>query len=265
MDTTIASRRPPSAAAAGVDRLRNWNVAMAALHLAQGVLMWTLSNDFALPIRASFLQGTETGLAPVAETVVTVEIGPLVASFLLVSGIAHALLATVARSWYERSLAREIQPARWIEYALSSSLMIVVIAMLTGIYELSALIGLFAVNTAMILFGWLMELRNEGRSVVDWMPYWCGVFAGVVPWIVMGIYLGGAGGGSGGGPPGFVYAIYASLFVFFNVFAVNMILQYRRVGRWREYLFGERVYMWLSLLAKSALAWQVFAGTLRPS
>ena len=266
METSTANRRPPPPApGVDVDRLRSWNAAMALLHLTQGVLMWTLSNDFALPIRSSFLQSTETGLAPVAETAITVEIGPLVASFLFVSAMAHALLATVARSWYERSLARGIQPARWIEYSLSSSLMIVVIAMLTGIYELSALIALFAVNATMIMFGWVMETRNEGRPVVDWMPYWFGVFAGIVPWIVMGVYLVGAGDGSGNGPPGFVYAIYVSLFLFFNVFAVNMILQYRRFGRWRDYLFGERVYLWLSLLAKSALAWQVFAGTLRPS
>ena len=58
--------------------------------------------------------------------------------------------------------------------------------------------------------------------------------------------------------------IFASIFVFFNVFAVNMLLQYRKVGRWRDYLYGERVYMLLSLFANSALAWQVFAGTLRP-
>jgi len=53
--------------------------------------------------------------------------------------------------------------------------------------------------------------------------------------------------------------------VFYNVFAVNMLLQYRRLGRWRDYLYGERVYMLLSLTAKSALAWQVFAGTLQPA
>ena len=53
-----------------------------------------------------------------------------------------------------------------------------------------------------------------------------------------------------------------SLFVFFNVFAVNQWLQYRQVGRWRDYLVGERAYITLSLVAKSALAWQVFGGTL---
>jgi hypothetical protein len=41
-----------------------------------------------------------------------------------------------------------------------------------------------------------------------------------------------------------------------------MVLQYRRKGRWADYLYGEAVYILLSLVAKSLLAWQVFAGTL---
>jgi len=39
-----------------------------------------------------------------------------------------------------------------------------------------------------------------------------------------------------------------------------MVLQYRKVGRWRDYLYGERAYMLFSLIAKSLLAWQVFFG-----
>ena len=59
-------------------------------------------------------------------------------------------------------------------------------------------------------------------------------------------------------------AIIPTIFVFFNVFAINMVLQYKKVGRWKDYLFGERVYIILSLVAKTALAWQIFAGTLAP-
>jgi len=44
-----------------------------------------------------------------------------------------------------------------------------------------------------------------------------------------------------------------------------MVLQYKKVGPWRDYLFGERMYVLLSLVAKSALAWQVFGGTLARS
>jgi hypothetical protein len=105
-----------------------------------------------------------------------------------------------------------------------------------------------------------MELHNQTTERTNWTAFWFGSFAGAVPWIAIAVYLAGAGD-----PPGFVYGIFASLFVFFNVFAVNMLLQYRRVGRWRDYLYGERVYMVLSLTAKSLLAWQVFAGTLQPA
>jgi Heliorhodopsin len=62
--------------------------------------------------------------------------------------------------------------------------------------------------------------------------------------------------------PSFVYGIFVSLFIFFNCFALNQYLQYRQFGPWRDYLFGERVYAGLSLVAKSALAWQVFANVL---
>ena len=84
-----------------------------------------------------------------------------------------------------------------------------------------------------------------------------------MPWIAIGIYLWSPG--SSAEPPAFVYAIFVSLFVFFNTFAVNMILQDARIGPWRAYLFGEYVYVALSLVAKSLLAWQVFANTLVPS
>jgi hypothetical protein len=43
-----------------------------------------------------------------------------------------------------------------------------------------------------------------------------------------------------------------------------MVLQYKKVGPWKDYLFGERMYIVLSLLAKTALAWQIWVGTLRP-
>ena len=45
-------------------------------------------------------------------------------------------------------------------------------------------------------------------------------------------------------------------------FALNQWLQYRRVGRWSSYAWGEKVYLVLSLVAKSALAWQIFGGSL---
>ncbi|HEU4448435.1 MAG TPA: heliorhodopsin HeR, partial [Gaiellaceae bacterium] len=177
------------------------------------------------------------------------------------AAIDHGLMAAPrVVGWYERNLARETNPARWWEYSLSASLMVVLIAMLTGIRDVAALIALFGANAAMILFGLVMERVNRPGEPVDWRPFVYGSLVGAVPWIAIGVQL--AHSEAEADVPGFVFAIFVSLFVLFFSFAANMALQYLRVGPWRDYLFGERMYLVLSLVAKSVLAWQVFAGAL---
>lgn len=249
-------------------RLRIFNAAMGALHFAQGVLVLLLSTSFSLPVTTSFLKLDEETNRLVTETNTLFDLwlAPLVASFLFISAAAHALLASPGiNRWYSANLRRGINYARWFEYSLSASVMIVAIAMLTGLYDLTGLIMIFALNAAMIFFGLAMEVQNKNaaRDEVNWTPFVLGCIVGAVPWVVIGVYLFAPATRSIGDVPTFVYAIFGSLFVFFNVFAVNMYLQYRKIGPWRDYMFGERAYILLSLTAKSALAWQVFFGTLR--
>jgi hypothetical protein len=247
--------------AAAYRRLRVWNASLAFLHAAQAAVILALSNSFTLPITISFLEGPP-GSKPGANTVHDLRIGPLVAVFLLLAALDHALVAAPRiHRWYERNLAIERSPARWWEYSLSASLMIVLIAMLTGISDLAALIALFGVNAAMILFGAAMERANRSGRPVIWLPFVFGCIAGAVPWIAIAIQIGYSQNQTGN-VPGFVFAIFVSLFILFNSFAANMLLQYKRVGPWRNYLFGERAYLMLSLVAKSLLAWQIFASTL---
>ncbi len=244
--------------------LRVWNLGVGLAHAVQAALILFLANDFAIDVLAAFQDGPP-GTAPAApEKVFEIRYGWFVALFLGLAAVDHLLMASPGvRGWYERNLRRGINYARWIEYSVSASIMIVLIAMLPGITDVFALLGLFAINAAMILFGLLMERHNEGRATgeVDWLPFWFGSLAGAIPWIAIGWALAGAEAGPGS-VPGFVYGIFVSLFLFFNSFAINMWLQYRGVGKWRDYLFGEKAYLVLSLGAKSALAWQVFSGTL---
>lgn len=278
MNATIATAARPSEAATGqripADRarsLRRWNIALGALHFIQFAAMLGLSfiKDpiVTAPISSSYLsfdQATRT-LVQAERNLFNLPIGPAVALFFLASAVAHFTLAFPLRDWYERSLARGQNPVRWLEYAISSSIMIVVIAVLSGIQDIGALIAIFGANASMNLFGWSMEAANEGRSRVQWLHYIFGCFAGAIPWIVIFIALVTASTAPNAtGIPGFVIAIFISLFVSFNVFAINMVLQYRKIGRWADYLYGERAYMILSLVAKTLLAWQVFSGTLRP-
>jgi len=252
---------PAPASSAAEYRLRVWNASLAGVHAAQAVLILALSSGFALPITITFMTGPP-GTASTTNTVYDLTIGPVVAVFLLLAALDHGLMAAPRiHGWYERNLRRGRNPARWWEYSVSASLMIVLIAMYTGIGDLAALIAIFGVNAAMILFGLAMEYANRPGAPVTWRPYLYGCIAGAVPWVAIAVQIGYSQEQTGN-VPGFVFAIFASLFVLFMSFAANMALQYRRRGRWQSYLFGERVYLVLSLTAKSLLAWQIFFPTL---
>jgi hypothetical protein len=142
--------------------------------------------------------------------------------------------------------------------------MIVLIGLLTGVWDLGAVLLAFGINAMMNLFGIMMELHNQTTEKTDWTAFIYGCVAGIVPWIVIAASFVSAVNSGDAKPPGFVYAIVPTLFVFFNIFALNMVLQYKKVGRWKEYLFGEHVYIVLSLTAKTVLAWLIWSGTLAP-
>jgi hypothetical protein len=228
--------------------------------------MLILSTDFTLPVTTAFVRYDLAAqrLLPFINESFSVPIGPLVAGFLFLSALAHLIISLPGVfAWYTNNLKKGMNIARWVEYSFSSSLMMVVVVMLVGMYDGVSLLLVFFLNAMMILFGWMMELHNQTTERTNWTSYWFGVIAGAIPWVATALYLFGSGT-DGSKPPTFVYWIFFSIFLFFNVFAINMVLQYKKIGRWKDYLYGERTYIILSLVAKSLLAWQVWAGTLRP-
>ena len=257
----IATMRRDRPAHDPICRLRRTNGLLAVAHATQAGLMLALTNARSLPVTGVFSNGPPGQPdGPIElERLFSYRIGWATAAFSLLSALFHAL---VASRWgfprYRRELEHGRNRFRWVEYSLSASLMIVLIAGIVGITDIAALIALFAVNAAMILFGWLQETSNPPGQPVRWTSFVFGCLAGVAPWLAIGVYLVNANGDV----PTFVYGIFVSLFVLFNGFAVNQLLQYRRRGRWHDYLFGERAYMALSLVAKSALAWQIFVNVL---
>lgn len=242
-----------------------FNLIMAGLHALQGGAILLLSRDFSLPITGSYLglnQATEA-LEPRSTELFMLSVPLLVAGFLVLSAAAHLWIATLYRRRYIAGLKAGINRARWIEYSLSASVMMVAISLLVGIYDAVSLLSIFTLVAVMNLCGLIMEVHNQSTQRTNWLSYWVGCLAGIVPWLGVLLYFVIAAANDSQ-PPAFVYGIFVSIFLFFNAFAVNMVLQYKKIGKWKDYLYGERVYIVLSLVAKSALAWQVFAGTLRP-
>lgn len=246
--------------------LRRFNLVMGFLHLIQGVFMILVSNDTTYPIFTNYLNLdlATRSLKPNTELFYELPFGVAVSFFLLISAVAHFYLATIGYGRYVENLKKGMNPVRFYEYALSSSLMIVLIGMLIGLWDLGAIILIFTLNATMNLFGIMMELHNQHTEKTNWTAFIYGCIAGIVPWIVIMLFFVGAVNSGDDKPPPFVYAIVPTLFVFFNIFAINMVLQYKKVGPWKDYLFGERVYIILSLSAKTVLCWLIWTGTLAP-
>jgi hypothetical protein len=254
--------------AARLGNLRKWNIGVGSLHLIQGVVILAISTAFSIAVVATVQTGPPGAPNSLVDTQKFFDFSfPIaIALFLFLAAGDHLLMAVPGiRNWYEANLLKGRNYARWIEYSVSASIMMLLIGMLTGINNLYAMIGIFGANAAMILFGLVMEQVNQDRDNVNWWPFILGCIVGIVPWIAVTISLITATvheNPTGEGVPVFVYFIYVSLFLLFNCFALNQWLQYRNKGKFTDYLYGEKVYLVLSLVAKSALAWQIFAGTL---
>lgn len=250
--------------ATGVDEarlrdLRRWNVGLGVLHAAQAVAVLLLASDFAITVTSQFPDGPPGSAAAAPSALFDVPVAPAIAVFLALAAADHLLTGTLLRTPYERDLAAGINRFRWIEYSVSATIMVLLICFYSGITGISAVVAVIGANVAMILFGWVQEVSNPpGRATTTMVPFWFGTIAGAAPWVAIVINFVGAGSAV----PGFVYGIFVSLFVLFMSFALNQWLQYREIGPWRSYAFGEKTYLVLSLVAKSALAWQIFSGSL---
>jgi len=240
--------------------LRRYNIIAGTFHALQALAILALSNGFGLPVHINYLAGPPVPGAKFEQiNLFTFPMGIGVAAFSIMSALAHFYVSGPGFTRYINGLKYKQNIFRWVEYAFSSTLMIVLISLLNAVWDVVALIALVGANVSMILFGWLQEKYEEpGKGSL--LPFWFGCIAGATPWIAMFWLL--ISPGSTQNPPGFVYGIVISLFLLFNCFALVQWLQYREIGRWKDYLAGEKSYITLSFIAKSLLAWQIFGGTL---
>ena len=151
-------------------------------------------------------------------------------TFLLLTAFGHGSIITYLTPSYLEMINKGYNMYRWIEYSVTSSIMIVGILVAFYIIDFNTLFGLAVANAATMAFGYFMEFLNfKNRQLhqpTDWSPYWIGWGTGIASWIALLIsYTTSASQSDGEGPPWFVSVIAGSYFFFFNTFAGNMALQ----------------------------------------
>ena len=142
--------------------LRKFNIIMGFLHLTQAVLVLLLSTNFLLPISGNYLafNTTSESLEPATKALFNLSLPALIILFLFLSSVAHFVIATIYNKQYNKDLGLGINKARWIEYSLSASVMMVAVALLVGIYDSMSLLMIFVLVASMNLLGLVMEIHN---------------------------------------------------------------------------------------------------------
>lgn len=252
-----------------IKRLRAYNLVAGFAHLVQAIAMVAivaaLDIQAEFPVTADYMAGPPgSPIPPERVDLFSVNMGFGLIGFLGLSALFHFLVSTpYFFNRYKTGLLANHNYFRWAEYSLSSSIMIFLIAQLTGVTDINALVAIFAVNAAMILFGAFQE-KYEKPGNGKLLPFIFGSMVGIVPWFTVFLMVIQPGSTNDAEVPGFVIGIMVSIFIAFNTFAFNQWMQYKQIGKWKSYLQGERSYITLSLVAKTGLAWQVFSGVLAP-
>jgi len=251
-------------------KLFRLNIAAAILQTVSGLLIFFLTNPdkkynifttYPTPLTNTTVDGPPF-LLPKPELIFSVGVGYLSSTFLFLSALDHIIVCTVGKKAYEYGLDRNYNAFRWIEYTLSASLMRVIVAILSGVVDLNALISIFGHTAVTMVFGLVFELENSRkrlhRDEVRWYTYWLGFVPHAFSWGTVIAYF--VTTAMMGDAPGFVYGIVVVVFLLDLTFPIVLGLQWRGKGILRSYSNGEIAFIILSLTSKNALAWINFIG-----
>jgi hypothetical protein len=254
-------------------RLRRMNLIWAGLYLAQAVAVALLSTSGrgVVPVVTNYLAIDRLATASNSGTAVRALathrlfdlwlLYPLVL-ILLAGAVTHLLAATLMRRHYEDDLNRRTNCLRWVHYAVSGSLTLIVLGLLSGALDIVVLMALAALTVITAIFAHMLELRCGQGGVPAWVTTTIALAAALVPWLIIGLSV-ESSWLYGGGLPGFVYILDLTLLIVFILKAIALFKSGNGRGRWADFLWSEQVFMILGLAGSALLVWQVLAGALR--
>lgn len=165
-------------------------------------------------------------------------------TFLLFTGVSH-FVYFISRYYFNYAISIKL---RYIEYAVSASIMIVIIASLSGCREVMTLLCISGLTGTTMSFGMFNDMAYETNTHHNYyIPvFWEGFYPYIFTWITVFVYFFMAVSESENVPK-FVYAIVIVLFIFYSSFAVAQwwFTAYpskvdTEIYETRRLLFGER-------------------------
>ena len=248
--------------------LRLYNRVAGILHLVQAVGLGTLlalvENQFLYSVNRAFpLSAGAAGAENGAIELFSINFGLGLVFALALSASFHFLISSrFFFDRYSRGLRLNRNNFRWTEYSINASVLLFLAAQMSGISNVVSLVAIFGLSTSMVLFCALQE-KYEQPGSGGFLPFIFASLFGFISWVIIGTgFVATENSTSAAGS--FASQAAALLFAFFLAFGINQFFQSKRIGRWKDYLRGERVFIFLSLLSKTGLVYLLIDVLLLP-
>jgi hypothetical protein len=247
--------------------LRLIHIFLAFFHFAQGALTLLLSQDLVVVLTTSFLQynSATRDISPMVEEVMSAPVHLLAIGVVLVAGTYHSVVASpLLYKSYITKLEQRMNPYRWLEYSFTASLIVSIVGLLTGVFDIFLQISLFVLCAGMMIYAYMFEQLNVRRQYgepVNWVPFWSGLFLGSLPWaIIFSYYLSAVHDYQGW--TSIWSSVVFSIFLTYALSMLNMFFTVKNWTFWKDYVFSEKIFLLLSVTAKTLLLWQIYFGRL---
>mmetsp|Transcript_4180 Transcript_4180/g.6310 ORF Transcript_4180/g.6310 Transcript_4180/m.6310 type:complete len:269 (+) Transcript_4180:72-878(+) len=243
------------------------------LHLVASIWMLALTIIFAvleLDVDVSIVvnfpdQDDRDGAvgSPDQETIGKAEVSIYLSVFCALAAADHfvcAMLGFFKQEFVQKWLFEyQANPLRWIEYSFSASIMAVLVAMVTGVYDIHLQFSIGLSTAICMMTGFIVEIGFP-REMDSWRiktaaysVYILGFIACFGPWLVILCYF-----FESSGAPTFVYFIIFGELIAFAAFGINMFGYF--FMKWWNFSTYEGVYIILSFTAKTFLAFVTYGG-----
>ncbi len=260
----------------------NWTAAVANGASALGLGIWFLLNKgninfnttlYNLHITDFNVDNPEASiLTPTPALAITgLVMKILVVVYFVFTAFFHILYATDAfgTGAYSRAIARQNNWFRWIEYAISSTIMTFLISIICGVKSLDAVILLVVMNVGMILCGQITEAASGPNAtnikIIATLIGWV-LLAGIVFIFFKNFFMGLSDAKTNGFKvPTWVYFIIFPLVAWYASFGfVSLWQAFGKNHTVQQYLKIEKAYIILSLFSKINLGYFIAFGLTRP-
>ncbi len=256
---------------AGPESLNRLNVLLGFLLLIEAVAIVVLSKTMSVPVTTNYLSPDalasqavgHTVWAPALKHLFDVNLAYAIAACLAVAGVARLWVATRYRKTYETDLKKGLNKARRVEFIIGGGLILLVLSLVNGVYDVSTLIAIFALVEILGLFSLIVDVRSD---IPVKQPRVAGKLTGVAaltPWLIVAIYLFGAQLFGDQSLPAYIYFLDGSLFLLALAMGAIPFMQMRGRGKFAVHVYSERVLILLNFVLVTAFAWQIFFGILR--